>query len=131
MKRFGLFIVLFFLFLSSSFAQEVVPELTPAQKEADFIYLTGLVRDLYPFTEFNVQFKKLHNIIALDQDYINRAKKTNNNIEFYRVFREYLFELAKTGHAYVHPPEVVKGMDNPETRQALGLNGDIYLKALY
>ncbi|HEX3043426.1 MAG TPA: S41 family peptidase [Bacillota bacterium] len=130
-KRFAFLIALFLLFLSSSFAREVVPELTPAQKEADFIYLTGLMRDLYPFAEFNVQYKKLHNIIALDQDYINRAKKTKNNIEFYRVFREYLFELAKTGHAYVHPPEVVKGMDNPETRQALGLKGDIYSKALY
>jgi hypothetical protein len=132
MKRLGLIIIISLLFFSFSLAENEVPELTPAQKEADIIYLTGLIRDMYPFADFNVKYKKLHNIITLDKDYTIRAKKTKNNEEFYAVFREYLFELAKTGHGYIFDPEVVKSfMDNQESRLALGLKGDIYLKAIY
>lgn len=93
-----------------------VPELTPAQKEADFRYLTDLVRDQWPFAVFNVRYKGLIDLNAQAEEYIARAKASKNKVEFYAVFREYLQELQQTGHAYMVSPVVAAAMDDPMSK---------------
>lgn len=81
--------------------QRQVPELTPSQKEEDFMYITKLARDIYPLTEALVTEKGLDSIVKLESEYIRRAKETKNNLEFLELFYEYMAGLGQAGHAQV------------------------------
>lgn len=80
---------------------ETVKELSAKQKEKDFIFLTDLIKNVSPFTELNVKDKLLDNILIMEEEYIERAKETKTNLEFYALFKEYLNRINQTGHAYL------------------------------
>lgn len=76
----------------------MVLELTPQQKEEDFIKLTELVRDIYPFANILKSVKGQNDINSLSQDYIRRAKDTSSNLTFLQLFIEYTERLRQAGH---------------------------------
>lgn len=108
-----------------------VPELTAAQRETDFRYLTAFVRDQWPFADFNVRYKGLIDLNVSAEEYIARAGASKNNEEFYGIFREYLQELQQTGHAYVVSPDVAAAMDNPTSRFFFKLQDKSFERAGY
>jgi hypothetical protein len=75
--------------------------LTAAQKEKDFQFLTDLIVKTYPFIEGNAKYKGLTELDTLSKDYIERAKRTKDDTEFMKLFEEYLTLLSQTGHAYL------------------------------
>jgi hypothetical protein len=79
-------------------SQVAAPELTPAEKEADFRYLTRLVREVYPYADSVARDKGLDNIVSLEADYIARAGQTRDNQEFLALFYEYIVGLKQAGH---------------------------------
>lgn len=81
--------------------QKNVSELTPAQKEEDFEYLTKLVKEVYPFDKALQQEKGLSSIDELSQDFISRAGKSTSNAEFLQLYYEYMIYLKQAGHAEV------------------------------
>lgn len=78
-----------------------VSELTPEQKEEDFIKLTKLVHDIYPFSSILKTVKGVTDINSLSQDYIKRAKDSSSNVAFLQLFIEYTDRLRQAGHGGV------------------------------
>lgn len=96
-----LLIVCVFMNLCIAFESDnILRELTSKQKEADFKYLTKLVRDVYLYNDYNVKIKRLENIVNLENQYIERAVNSKSNEEFFEIFYEYIERLHQTGHAY-------------------------------
>lgn len=74
-------------------------ELTSAQKEKDFHYLTNLAVKASPFVKENAKIKGLSDISALSEEYIQKARKTKDDTEFMKLIEEYITRLCQTGHA--------------------------------
>ncbi|HEX3044880.1 MAG TPA: hypothetical protein VHY08_08990, partial [Bacillota bacterium] len=105
-----------FLIFSSftGFTEEnTITELTPKQKEAEFKYLTQLIREVYPFTTINSEIKGLNNIVDLENEYINKAINTKNNDEYFEVVRSYVMQLQCGYHAYICWPIEVEYYNDP------------------
>jgi hypothetical protein len=82
-----------------------VAELTPLEKRQDFIHLTRLARDFYPFAEAAVHEKGMDDVREMADDYIERAANTADNAAFVLLVREYMQRLEQgTGHSDIlHP----------------------------
>lgn len=109
MKRLSILIILLALIgtcigCSANNASNASGDLTQKQKEKDFQYLTDIISKSYPFNDGNVKIKGLSDLNALSEDYIKRAKNTENDVEYMELINEYLIRLSQTGHAYLIKP---------------------------
>jgi C-terminal processing protease CtpA/Prc len=87
------------IFKAKSTQVTISDELTSAQKETDFRYLTNLTLKVWPFVETNAKIKGLSDISALSDEYIQKARKTKNDTEFMKLIEEYITGQYQTGHA--------------------------------
>jgi hypothetical protein len=106
---------------------ENVPELTAAQKEEDFKYLTDLVKDVYPFAQLLHEKKGLDNINSLKDMYIRRARESKDNKEFLSLFVEYTNRLGQAGHGGLVFPQKFNFYES----YTLGIPKDAYNKTQY
>ncbi len=83
----------------------LAPVLTKEQKVEDVKYFFDFIRASYPFIEAMEREKKLGCFYDHEEIYIERAKETNNNLEFMSLFIEMMQRIKQgTGHADVAPP---------------------------
>lgn len=99
------------------------PELTKAQKQRDFEYLNGLVREIYPYTELNVREKGLNDIASLSDEYLQKAVATQNDDDYFAVFRNYLTQFQCGYHASIENLFYVKRYDTNQYLQYFFING--------
>ena len=99
----SLSIIIFFayskIFKAKSLQVKNSNELTSAQKEKDFRYLTNLAVKVSPFIKENAKIKGLSDISTLSEEYIQKARKTKDDTEFMKLIEEYITRLSHTGHA--------------------------------
>lgn len=85
--------------LLSGNKQTSVKELSEHEKIDDFKYLTRFVRDVYPYNDAIVKYMGLEDIQSLESEYINKAKQTKNNSDFFKLVFEYTQRLKQgSGH---------------------------------
>ncbi|MEO3947095.1 S41 family peptidase [Gorillibacterium sp. CAU 1737] len=89
--------------LWSGNAQTGIKELSKKEKIEDFEYLTRYVKDIYPYSDAIVQYKRLDDLRSLEKEYIDRAGETSNNTEFFQLVYEYSQRLRQgDGHIGVY-----------------------------
>src|SRR5215468_4356951 len=104
-------VILIAVAASGLFAQN----LTPAQKEADFRYLSSLYSTYYSGYDWK---KQLFGFDALDlKPWLDRVKATTTDLDFYELQVEYVASLNDTHDAFNLPSDFVA---------RLGFTTDVY-----